>query len=891
MKYIYLLTIASTILLMGCDKNELESLPKYNANAIEVTLNAAYGKTATKTSINGNTVSWKLGDQLGLYTKGTGGNNNVPFDLNPLDDGKTSGSFFGALTAFTGSIFSYYPYKANSGVDATQVPVEIPVDGTQTYNGDYNSLGDFDAFNSYSYMVSTPVENQKLLNNAPVAIAPILNYEHVTTVLNFKLTSNAAKSLTINHIKLSCPENSVFIKSGTLNLTEMNIEKRLQVNHPVKVDRIQVTLPQDDTKKLVIGPKATKIVRMVLFPAKLSGLTITFTINATIEGVVTPVDLIVTKAGMDLLRGMSYDVPVTIDVVDTPQAAQGALSNGAETVVVTQPITGNQQLIIPKATDSSKPNNISISAPITGTVTIQQETGVNSNISLVNTSSTSGSALGSAIVDCPTGTVNITGGFNEITATTAENTLIVEAGTTINKLTVHRGNVQIYGTVTQIVKGTGYNGTITTYVKDSADLIRKIEESNNAGTPTTIALLGGKEFIIAENIRISAPLTILSDNRGNPATLKLENTHTITCTGTSSNIITFKNLEIIGATNAGTGVINATGNVNLTIDGCKIIQNTEGSGDGVATMAIGIHLTNSNNNLTVNHSAIYLKKNYQIGICAYANGGIGSVTFNNSQITTDNAGIPKTYSRGINIGDMRFGTQQQALLMDNSIIEGVYYAVNVTNTAAPFEKAIIEITNSKLDGRCGFNVWKGDVLFKIENTTMIGRNYYGGPTESFGDVVLNASATNTTLNFTNCIFKTERNPSTANNLQFILDIRSTNNTINFSGSNRIIDNGTMNYFIDCGSSDKVTGINTITIESNRPGVSVLLKKNIWDGKMVSPVAYNNNYTIYTAAELAWIADQVTYQKNTFAGKTITLCNDLDLNQLPWTPIGCAGKHS
>lgn len=65
----------------------------------------------------------------------------------------------------------------------------------------------------------------------------------------------------------------------------------------------------------------------------------------------------------------------------------------------------------------------------------------------------------------------------------------------------------------------------------------------------------------------------------------------------------------------------------------------------------------------------------------------------------------------------------------------------------------------------------------------------------------------------------------------------------------------------------------------------------WDGVTLTPVTPNGNvYTISEAAELAWLANES--KTNDFAGKTIELTADLDVNkgfngslQTSWTPIG------
>ena len=46
-----------------------------------------------------------------------------------------------------------------------------------------------------------------------------------------------------------------------------------------------------------------------------------------------------------------------------------------------------------------------------------------------------------------------------------------------------------------------------------------------------------------------------------------------------------------------------------------------------------------------------------------------------------------------------------------------------------------------------------------------------------------------------------------------------------------------------------------------------------------------SYTIYSAKGMKWLAEQVNSGQETFEGKTITLANDIDLNDEEWTPIG------
>lgn len=61
--------------------------------------------------------------------------------------------------------------------------------------------------------------------------------------------------------------------------------------------------------------------------------------------------------------------------------------------------------------------------------------------------------------------------------------------------------------------------------------------------------------------------------------------------------------------------------------------------------------------------------------------------------------------------------------------------------------------------------------------------------------------------------------------------------------------------------------------------------NVWDGTSKAVTPAGNVYTVNNAAELAWIASQ----NDDYAGKTITLAANIDLNNKVWPSIGTATK--
>lgn len=67
--------------------------------------------------------------------------------------------------------------------------------------------------------------------------------------------------------------------------------------------------------------------------------------------------------------------------------------------------------------------------------------------------------------------------------------------------------------------------------------------------------------------------------------------------------------------------------------------------------------------------------------------------------------------------------------------------------------------------------------------------------------------------------------------------------------------------------------------------------SVWDGttQEITPNAYGE-YEVTSGAQLAWIAEQ-TRKQTTFAGKTIKLMSDIDLNNRAWSGIGSDDRQT
>lgn len=151
-------------------------------------------------------------------------------------------------------------------------------------------------------------------------------------------------------------------------------------------------------------------------------------------------------------------------------------------------------------------------------------------------------------------------------------------------------------------------------------------------------------------------------------------------------------------------------------------------------------------------------------------------------------------TRGIGLGA---GGTEMEINVANSVIEGVYYAVNIIPAATATVKFNME--NSTLDGRCAFNLWARNENnineYVVRNSNLVGRNPFGGPTEEFATIVFNfgmgsgfSEPKNNHVIIENSGIYCYNNPETDTNTQFAADMRSWDtNTLELKGNTVIYD--------------------------------------------------------------------------------------------------------
>lgn len=177
--------------------------------------------------------------------------------------------------------------------------------------------------------------------------------------------------------------------------------------------------------------------------------------------------------GFDGDHSEEEENPVT-KVVSTFEEAQELLKDGITNVTIENAPTADVNLTLPNTTNDVTINFAFDANENNNTITI----GYNNATTDVPANITIGGGNGSLVINADASTVNLEGGVYEtVTATTAENTLIVPASVQIKKLILEKGNAKIYyGNVKEIVN----EGNVDiTWLVDSKEQLAKIASDVN----------------------------------------------------------------------------------------------------------------------------------------------------------------------------------------------------------------------------------------------------------------------------------------------------------------------------------------------------------------------------------------------------------------------------
>lgn len=305
---------------------------------------------------------------------------------------------------------------------------------------------------------------------------------------------------------------------------------------------------------------------------------------------------------------------------------------------------------------------------------------------------------------------------------------------------------------------------------------------------------------LSENLVLDYPVTILGGSNGS---LSYSGETTIVC---NSDVV-LNGLTITANNNTGVGAVtlNAKG-ITLTLDGVNLTQNAVGTEDARSKAGIAIKYEAYENNLIIRNSNIIMPSNkYVRGIDMLPSETTkvnGIEIYNSSLSIGTTPDFPSTYSRGISFSNIECNN----LVVDNSTLEGAYYIININGTSKVNAKVV---NGSTLSGRCGFNVWSNDFTALVEESTIVGKNNWSGPTEVFADIVINTTAQNSDITLRNMTFKMDVNNQYQSNEQYAIQYRASNQKLTLEGNITVIDTKDNNVQLYVKSNYGVNNVDII----------------------------------------------------------------------------------
>ena len=178
----------------------------------------------------------------------------------------------------------------------------------------------------------------------------------------------------------------------------------------------------------------------------------------------------------------SHNEEVKTKQVTTVDQVDEAIQSGATEVIVTEAPKEDATITIPKVFEQDNETAVSISIPAT-TVAITIEEGTQETQSAPKEVTITAPTTSNLTINLPNSTMTLNGeSYTMVTATTADNTLIIPEGVKVENLTVNKGNVEIYGDLAvKVTKGPGYKGTITYFIS-TVEQLRALATEVNGGT-------------------------------------------------------------------------------------------------------------------------------------------------------------------------------------------------------------------------------------------------------------------------------------------------------------------------------------------------------------------------------------------------------------------------
>lgn len=543
MKIRTIIGLATTASLITACSNEVDFGNQFADGMLVATVEQGQPSTRVGFAENGD-FYWSNGDQLGVTTS----QNKASFSALTLSagSGTSKGSFQGTVT---GDIEGYavYPYNENHSLSDKTLTYNFPASYTYSkVDADYftASKGEGNSFNPAMWGA---------INSGSVTV------KHLGGVFCIKIDKMpvASGTLTLSADKKINGSYTVDLSSNDPSIsaaeTQTDIEKKVSIEFsnvtqdapgvfyvPVPVgtySNVRVALKSGDTTKMDAAAGNYTIDRKTLKKMEFTNVNL----NATPEKVSSASDV------NDKL-GSNDDVELTAEVtsssnteISIPTVSEGSAGTEVSKSVSLSNVASGASIKVSDANNASESaksvDNFTLSIP-NNDATDHQPLKV--EISMPNTTVTLAGNAGAAK-------------FGEVTAETADNTLVISSGVTVQKVIVKKGNIRVQkgAKVEAIEKHSDNNASsINVYVEEDAEIPSTLDTVFNvveAETADMIAVLenGGSytltkdmtgDFVVKGNATINLGGYKITNKAGDTFTVNLGASLTIKGAGTVDNI-------------------------------------------------------------------------------------------------------------------------------------------------------------------------------------------------------------------------------------------------------------------------------------------------------------------------------------------------------------------
>lgn len=461
----------------SCSQEEFENSGRKGNITVNATFEGA--GTDTRTTVNDEyKILWQDTDALGLFCSNAESNySNTKLEY-ASGAGQTSATFNGSKPSGETAVFSIYPYQQNMSVSGNTLTMTLPATLTN-YNGSSNGP---------MYAKVTNPDNLSALSFKHMAAMIKLTVNKIpaeATTFKIIASNNIAGTCTVD---LTAADPILAVTSDE----SKEITASFTASADIKSRNFYIPLPTGTYSS--ITAQLTNGSDKVYF---------TKTLNDKILGrrdilVVPPLDCVVVEAttpsalstALADSRNLPQEAPTAATVTDIAVSGSFNTTSGSNDGIAI-PVLQNSDINLAFNTAPTT----STAAPLTLTDKTNTSIGApaataTNSVSLAVPETNAEQEAPSVAITMPSTTVTLAAvgnkaTYNEVTATTAQQTLIINAGVTVKKLTVKGGNLKIYGKVEQLVH-------------DAGDTTIYIIKGTEASLPATI----DSKFVVQSDVAV-----------------------------------------------------------------------------------------------------------------------------------------------------------------------------------------------------------------------------------------------------------------------------------------------------------------------------------------------------------------------------------------------------